>query len=63
MYIITSEISTLPIKNKTNNKKHVICQLYSMQLQILIQNSPAVKMCVAPKECCCEKRCEIQSGG
>ena len=34
MYIIQSKLFTLlPIKNKTNSNKHVICQLYSMQLQ------------------------------
>jgi len=29
----------------------------------LIQNSPAVKKGCGPQEYCCEKRCEIQSGG
>jgi len=29
----------------------------------LIQNSPAVKKCVAPKKAIVQKRCEIQSGG
>jgi len=29
----------------------------------LIQNSPAVKKACGPQECCCKKRCEIQSGG
>jgi len=28
----------------------------------LIQNRPAVKKVCGPQECCCEKRCEIQSG-
>jgi len=29
----------------------------------LIQNSPAVKKCAAPKNAVVKKRCEIQSGG
>jgi len=38
---------------------HAIASYYH-----LIKNSPTVKKrCAAPKECCCEKRCEIQSGG
>ena len=53
MYIIQSKLFTLlPLKNRTNNNKHVICQLYSMQLQkkgILIQNSQAVKQFAAPR--------------
>jgi len=33
MYIIPSKLFTLlPIKNKINNNKHVICQFYTMQL-------------------------------
>jgi len=51
MCIITLKLFTLlPIKNKTNNNKHVICQL-NMQLQKkwnLIQDSPAVKKSVQP---------------
>ena len=47
MYIVQSKFPTLlPIKNKTNDNKHVICHLQSMQLQNmgnLFQNSPAVK--------------------
>jgi len=29
----------------------------------LTQNSPAVKKVCGPQDYCCEKRCEIQSGG
>ena len=67
MYIIASKLFTLlPIKNKTNNNKHVICQLYNMKIQKEVKsslNSPAVKEVCGPQECCCEERCEIQSGG
>jgi len=31
---------TLPIKNKTNNNKHVICQLNNMQLQKEVKSNP-----------------------
>jgi len=49
-YIIQAQFfPLLPIKNKRNDNKHVICQLYNMQLQKLVKSSPAVKKCVAPK--------------
>jgi len=49
-----NNIKILPIKNKTNNNKHVICQFYSIQLQKwnLIQNSPG---CAAPKNAVVKK--------
>ena len=57
-YIIISKVytPTLPIKNKTNNDKHVICQLYNLRLQKEVKsnpkNSPAVKKVWGPQECC-----------
>ena len=41
-YIITSKVLTpmLPIKNKTNNNKHVIYQLYNMKLQLEVKSNP-----------------------
>ena len=53
------------IKNKTKNNKHVICQLYNMKLQKEVKSNPKQPSCKKsgwPQECCCEKRCEIQSG-
>ena len=42
MYIITSKVFILlPIKYKINNNKHVICQLYNMQIQKEVESSPA----------------------
>jgi len=55
IFIIQSKV--LPIKNKTNNSKHVIYQLHSMQLQC----QAVTKVC-SSQDCCCEERCEIQSG-
>ena len=42
MYIITSKVFSLmlPIKNKINNNKHVICQLYNTQLQKELKFNP-----------------------
>jgi len=34
-----------------------------MQLQKEEKSNPAVKKVCGSHECCCEKRCEIQSGG
>ena len=55
MHIVTSKVftPTLPIKNKTNNNKHVFCQLYNMQLQK--KWNPAEKKCVAPKNAVVKK--------
>ena len=53
-------------KQKTNNNKYVICQLYNMKLQKEVKTNPKQPSCkkvCSPQECCCEKRCEIQSGG
>jgi len=68
MYIIQSKLFTqLPIKNKNMaiNNKHVICKLHSMQLQKEVKSNPKQprsKKSVHPaQECCCEKKCEIQS--
>ena len=35
----------LPIRNKTNNNKHVICQLHSMQLQKEEKSNPKQPSC------------------
>jgi len=41
MYIIQAKLFTLlPIKNKTNNNKHVISQFHSIQLQKEVKSSP-----------------------
>jgi len=46
MCIITSKLFTLlPIKNKINNNKHVICQLYNMQLQKEVKSNPKQPSC------------------
>ena len=56
MYTIPSKLFTLlPIKNKTNNNKHVIC---SMQLQKELKSNPkqsSCKQCVAPKNAVVKK--------
>jgi len=54
MYIITSKrFTSLRIKNKKNNNKHVICQLYNLKLQRGVKSNPKTaqlyKKCVAPK--------------
>ena len=57
---------TATYKEKTNNNKHVICQLYNMKLQKEVKSNPEQPSCkksVWPQECCCEKRCEILSSG
>ena len=49
----------------TNNNKHAICQLHSMQLQKEVESNPKQPSCkkvCGPQKCCCEKRCEIHSG-
>jgi len=53
MDIITSKVFTLlPIKNKINNNRHVIFQLYNMQLQKEVKSNPKTaqlgKKCAAP---------------
>jgi len=40
MYII--QLKFLPIKNKNNNNKHIICQLHSMQLQKEVKSNPKI---------------------
>jgi len=46
MYMITSKLFTLPpIKNETNNNKHVICQLYNMKLQKEVKSNPKQPSC------------------
>ena len=65
MYIIQSTLFTLlPIKNKTNNNKHVVCQLHSMQLQKEVKSNPkqpSCKKCAAPKNAVVKKdaKCKI----
>ena len=57
---------TATYKEKINNNKHVICQLYDMKLQKEVKpnpKQPSFKKSVQPQECCCEKRCEFPSGG
>jgi len=39
---INSLLTLLPIKNKTNNSKHVICQIYNMQLQKEVKSNPKI---------------------
>ena len=56
---------TATYKEKANNNKHVIYQLYNMKLQKEVKSNPKQASCkksVRPQECCCEKRSEIQSG-
>ena len=49
MYIVLSKFFTLLLtKNKMNNNKHVICQLYSMQLQKEVKSNPVVKKVCSP---------------
>jgi len=60
MYIITSKVFTLlPVKNKTNNNKHVICQLYNIQLQKEVKSNPKQPSCkknfVAPNNAIAKK--------
>ena len=53
-----NNIKILPIKNKTNNNKHVICQLFNMKLQKEEKSNSKQSSCkksVLPQECCCEK--------
>ena len=53
----TSKVCTLlSIKNKTNNNKHVICQLHSIQLQKSNPKQSSCKKVCGPQECCCEKK-------
>ena len=33
-------LHTVPIKSNTNNNKHVICQLHTMQLQKEVKSNP-----------------------
>jgi len=53
---------------KLKKEVHVhntIKTLHNMQLQKEVKPNPKIhlyKKCVAPQECCCEKRFEIQSG-
>ena len=63
MHVHIIQLKVLPIKNKTNNNKHVICLHHSMQLQKELKSNPTIKKVCGLQECCCEKRCEIQSGG
>jgi len=45
-FIVRSKLFTLlPIKNKTNNNKHLICQLDSMQLQKEVESDPEQASC------------------
>ena len=48
LYIVTS-VLLLPIKNKTNNMKHVICQHYNMQLQKELTSKDVKSKVVAKK--------------
>jgi len=43
----------------------MLCNLVKISCAILASNPnpPAVKKVYGPQECCCEKICEIQSGG
>jgi len=55
----------LPIKNNTNNNKHVICQLYNMKLQKEAKSNPKLPNCkksVQPPRMLLWKKTEIQSG-
>jgi len=45
----------LSLKHKTNNNKHVICQLHSMQLQKEVKSNPAVKKYAALKDAVVKK--------
>ena len=59
MYILQSKLFTLlPVKIKTNNNKHVICQLHNLQLQKEGKSNPKQpsynKKCVAPRMLLCE---------
>ena len=57
--LIHNETALLPIKNKTNNNKHVICQLLSTQLQKEVKANPkqpsCKKKCAAPKNAIMKK--------
>ena len=48
----------VPIKNKTNNNKHIICQPYNTQLQKKVKSNPKQPSCkksVAPKNAVVKK--------
>jgi len=62
LFWIRQFFTLLPINNKTNNNKHVICQLYNMKLPKEVKSNLKQPSC---KKMCgyCEKRCEIQGGG
>ena len=66
MYIVPSKhFPLLPIKNKINNKYHVICQLYSIQLQNGVKSNlkqPSLKIKFAGPKNSVGKGCEIRSG-
>jgi len=56
---MTSKIfALLPIKSKTNSNKHIICQLYNMQLQKGVksnQKQPSCKKGAASKNAVVKK--------
>ena len=56
---IHGNIKILPIKTKTNNNKHKICQLYNIQLQKELKSNPkqpsCKRKCAAPKNAVVKK--------
>ena len=42
---VHNNIKILTIKNKTNKNKHVICQLYNIQLQNEVKSNPKQLSC------------------
>ena len=57
---------TATYKEKTNNKKHVIFQLYNMKLQKEVKSypkRPSCKKVCSPQECCCEKDVKSKVAG
>jgi len=49
---------TATYKERTNNNKHVICQLYSIKIQKQVESNPKQPSCkkgCGSLECCCEQ--------
>ena len=58
----SSRTRYLCMKNKTNNNKHVIYQLYNMQFQKEVKSNPKTAQLLKSVWPLLWKRCEIQSG-
>jgi len=59
----TTSTMTQPIYHRYESLVMHKFVLYKLGKIVSNPKQPAVKKGCGPQECCCEKRCEIQSGG